>query len=410
MPYTNDISKNGIRFNNAFAVGGGTPESFPTIMCSVPPPSNIQDRPITGLPSITKLLKEAGFSTAGFHSNPFLSSKYGYGEGFDYFYEGDVRGFASSGPLANLKNAANIFFRNKGPITNCEDITSNALNWLKTNPKGPTFIWLHYMDVHFPYLPRAQDFGIAKSIRNRFMWELLMARKVQNKKSNPPPTMSKLVKSSYASCIKSVDKCISIFHKEILKRFDNRLIFVTADHGEEFWERGRFGHSGVSDQILKIPLIMLNDSLGEIHESNQMVSLCDILPTIAGYIGLSKNESYLGADLRSSVKGEIVQDRSFVCSSLDPPSQTRTLGFRSSKFKYVRDESFDGKKLIGETLYDLTTDPGETTNKLNQREEDAKLARDRIRDTYERRDSHAAPFSYEDEAEIMQRLKSLGYA
>jgi hypothetical protein len=73
-------------------------------------------------------------------------------------------------------------------------------------------------------------------------------------------------------------------------------------------------------------------------------------------------------------------------------------------------ESFDGEKVIDEAIYDLVIDPEETTNKLKLRGKDAKLARDRIRETCERRDTKVTLFSYEEEARIMQSLKSLGYA
>jgi arylsulfatase A-like enzyme len=408
MPFMESLPST--KFVNAFSQGGGTPESFPSIMCSVPPPYHFEDRQIVGRMSIAKLLKECGFATGGFHSNPFLGRKYGYGDGFDLFDE-SIPSDSISVPdqLQDAKNAINLLFRNKAPIVNGQEITRRALTWLRNERRGKKFLWVHFMDTHFPYLPKTRDIGFSKSMNNRILWEILLATRSQYKKSRASNETKTAITNSYSACIRHVDSCLATIFSEISKRFNDIFAIVTSDHGEAFWEHGYFGHSGVYDEILKVPFFIYSSSSSNRREIKQWVFLSDIFPTISSVVGQFSDSTY-GQDLnaRCSTPEENVE-RGFVCTSLDIPFQSRTIGFRKSKFKYVRDEKLYGAKIIRENLFDLTNDQEEVANVLDSHRQEADQARHEIAKIYGGRKAPQSDFTYEDEQEIMQRLKSLGY-
>jgi len=37
-----------------------------------------------------------------------------------------------------------------------EEITDRALSWASSTSSNPRFLWVHYMDVHHPYVPPAE--------------------------------------------------------------------------------------------------------------------------------------------------------------------------------------------------------------------------------------------------------------
>jgi len=85
-PNLDKFSKECFVFANAFAVGPNTPYSFPAILTGTYPldyqgPRKME-RPRV---FISEHLKKKGFVTAAIHSNPRLSSFFGYNRGWDFF-------------------------------------------------------------------------------------------------------------------------------------------------------------------------------------------------------------------------------------------------------------------------------------------------------------------------------------
>jgi arylsulfatase A-like enzyme len=71
--------------------------------------------------------------------------------------------------------------------------------------------------------------------------------------------------------------------------WDETLVIVTADHGEEFMERGLIGHQGgLADVLLSVPLIIKSPASwpGErAAEVADLVELRSIVPTVREAVG-----------------------------------------------------------------------------------------------------------------------------
>lgn len=85
-PNLDAFGETGTTCTQAFATGPGTRLSFPGILTSTTPLAfGGYNRLSEERPSLAERLREAGYTTGGFHSNAQLSPEFGYDRGFDAF-------------------------------------------------------------------------------------------------------------------------------------------------------------------------------------------------------------------------------------------------------------------------------------------------------------------------------------
>lgn len=87
-PYLDSLARESLIFSNAIVAGAPTYFSFPAMMASRYPLGLGRD--VVGLapgePTISSVLSEAGYATAAFlAANPYLSPRFGYNAGFNFF-------------------------------------------------------------------------------------------------------------------------------------------------------------------------------------------------------------------------------------------------------------------------------------------------------------------------------------
>lgn len=262
-----------------------------------------------------------------------------------------------------FKNATNYF-------AGANHHMAGLLRWLSRNANRKTFTYLHLGDLHTP-LNAPQEyrntFGRIAPINNLETWDF------QNNAEKGCP----LFESYSANRIKLYDCAMRFVDSQIEKLFralkelridDNSLVFITADHGEEFWEhaktekelfhdpRGVFGvgHGhNLFQEIINVPLMCIGKDLSPgIFDHN--VSLTDMFPTILNLCG---------------VEHDIETDG---CSLLSVPDNHRIIlsegvGYGYEKKAFIK----DALKLIQsrgdnvDLLFDLSRDPGER-NDLSQ--------------------------------------------
>ena len=73
----------------------------------------------------------------------------------------------------------------------------------------------------------------------------------------------------------------------------NTTIVITADHGDELLEHGHVGHASTAhyatlyEELLRIPLLIIDPRIREPRRSQGRVWLADLLPTLLGMAGVS---------------------------------------------------------------------------------------------------------------------------
>lgn len=181
------------------------------------------------LVTLPEALKAKGYRTAGFRSNHWLQKAYGYHQGFDLFqYLGEGR---------------------------------RAERYLEALKGGRQFVWIHILPPHAPY------------IRRNYLLDHLsgapsdLPEKVRPLDLEPyfdpavplPPEKEKVLRAMYALNAAYADDMLGRMLAALRKsgQWDQTLLVVTADHGEEFGECGQIAHGGnLGRQLVEVPLMI----------------------------------------------------------------------------------------------------------------------------------------------------------
>jgi len=385
-PNIDGLAARGVKFLQAISNGGQTPESFPSILASALPPlkppwGKTILRPNTML---AELLKGAGYKTAGFHSNPYLSRFYGYDRGFDTFDDRlrgpSVRGVrlwlrAKNPPdtrLGKIQRELGAKIRGilrhvtERPIVNASETTDKAIDWLKDN-RGKFFLWLHYLDVHHPYLPAAKYLRLFHNQRVSRQEMFALSHKMSFKPDKLSSAEVEKIISLYDAEIRYVDEAIGVLLNKLKDYLANTFIILTADHGDEFGEHGRFGHQTVYDETLRVPLIIAGPGIKGGTSIKEQVSLIDLAPTIAEFAGIKSARSFQGKSLLPQIEGKKEAKVGTISTLVDPRGGQKNIAYRTPNYKYILTESLDESEIVlAEEVYELKNDPGETKNLHNE--------------------------------------------
>lgn len=351
-PAHDALSSRGQTYYQAFAQGPFTTFSMPSLFTSRYPSSlrylEFSDKTIgvyiEDEPTIPGVLRERGYETAGFHSNPLLSNLFGFDSGFDAF---DAR-LPLSG-LNVLPGRAKILtdkllrMVRKHPYLPAEKLTTKGLNWLdERNGDAPFFLWLHYMDVHGPYQSKS-----GWSYRNKYRGERLWRKAVTRPAAVTDEERERL-KEWYREEIEYTDRCLGRLVNGLDDRglLDETLVVATADHGEQFGEHGRYSHPHqVYEELIRVPLIVAGPGRAD-EDVDDIVELVDVGPTLSRAAGADVPESFVGDGLEPGRRDEAVAISE---AELVP---TYTGSVRTDRWKYIREGD-------DEMLFDLDSDPDE---------------------------------------------------
>ncbi|MCD6600300.1 MAG: sulfatase [Dehalococcoidia bacterium] len=382
-PNIDALATRGVKFMQAISNGGQTPQAFPSIIASALPPIELNGGKAILRRSVTlaQIFKKYSYHTAAFHSNPNLSHFLNYNRGFDLFddslWQSTPKGLrlwvrnkakSAGGFVAKVADRASILLKPvfsrvlSRPIISAEEITDKALSWHKSHG-GSCFLWLHYMDVHHPYMPTAKYLSqfYHKSVSRRQM--NILWRKMLHKPEEISITEKKILVDLYDAEIKYTDEVIGSLLSKLGNRLDNTIVIVTADHGDEFGEHGRFGHNTVYDELLHVPLIIAGPGVESDVVVENQVSLIDLAPTVTDLLGIENPRSFKGESLLPTIEdqdnGEVGTISTYICSL---GLRQRNIAYRIPGWKYICTESLNDGCLLGEEVYDLRSDPGETNN------------------------------------------------
>jgi len=231
---------------------------------------------------LARLLQEK-FITYSINGNGFLSSLYGFAQGFDFYREDPVDHL--------IRQASLVLFKRARKLVNNER-------------HRYSFHFLHTYQIHAPYLPENRLFRelYGDTIReNQFDFKDLIQDRKNLYKSVPEEEREK-IKKIYNGGVYTFDHHLGHF-LDFLKQeelYDDSLVILTSDHGEEFLDHGAWlhGHS-LYNELIQIPLILKlpeNRWAGETRD--YLVSITDLIPTIISRYGL-KIPSGLSLDGRS---------------------------------------------------------------------------------------------------------------
>lgn len=385
-------------YENTYVNGPNTPNSFPSIMCSRYRLESEGFQLKRYWETIASILSKEGYNTVGYNSgNSWISSFFGYNKGFKIFNcyldqsfrwddkkigqisKGKTKIFKKNTKINKIKLKLlkyideiiinNFVKRKKLLDKKFGDDVKSIIN--EVNP--PFFIWIHYMDVHWPYVPEKKYciFGKAFKISNigfQYLNYLVRLNRDCNNK-----TIKKII-DIYDSSILQNDYKIGVILNSLKKRnlFHNSMIVITSDHGECFKEHGNFSHCTYDayNELLKVPLaIKYPFQKSSIRKKND-VSLINLVPTIIDVLKIKSDYFFHGKSLIQSdnVKNEIIFSEGYnlpklndlVCSTkLNTP---RVYVVKDNNWKLLFDFKNDKYQ-----LFDLKHDPDEKSNIINKK-------------------------------------------
>jgi arylsulfatase A-like enzyme len=365
---------------------------------------------------VAEAIQAAGYSTAGFHSNPHLLPQFGYGRGFDTFFGSD----SEPSQLARLRqwvkdtldqdglvysilersfaaSEQKIGFNPGTPFVPADELTDRAIDRCREMTEGPRFLWIHYMDVHHPYLPPDEhQLAFREDLISERRAVKLRRKMLESPESITDQELTDLI-DLYDGEIRFFDTEVQRLVEEIRAEWDSEpLIAFTSDHGDEFLDHSQFSHyKTLYDELLHVPVFVNDGESSSSHED--VVELIDLPPTILEYADVDVPDSYEGTSLRTVIEGNEKKKQYAICDGED------TYSYRDDRWKLI--ERPDDVE-----LYDIRTDPDEQEN-VSQDHPDVVEELAAIIDSYRQKADQTDEQldSVAIDGEVQDRLEQLGY-
>jgi len=248
--------------------------------------------------TLAEILASKGYATMEVAANSdFLSPTKGLTQGFQVADVHDVIPLSLDGTayIRSLTRAIlNRFTATQDfdlPNRRAEEINADAYGLLEEMKRKGTsfFLFLNYLDAHFPYLPPA-PFDRRFPGKDQAM-PLSRVKEVEphGSPANLTPHERAAIMSQYDGGIAYEDEQIGhlIDKLKSLGLYDNTLILITSDHGEHWGEHNLFNHRvSVYQPLIHLPLTIKYPGQTQGTMVNTPVSQIDFMPTILASAGV----------------------------------------------------------------------------------------------------------------------------
>ena len=316
----------GVVFDDARATSSWTLPSTRALLTGMPQGAWGQTSPLQ------ERLGQAGFTTAAFVANAFLTSSFDMGHGW-----GQYR-YALLAPA--------------------EEQVDRSLVFLQRHQDRDAMVMIQLMDPHMPYNePESyrgrwegdEPDGLAGKINRRGLRDMKL-------NGDRRERVRDYLLGRYDQNIQYVDHELDRLLDGLR---DDAVVVLFSDHGEEFFEHGSIEHGHtLYDELLRVPLVVRAPGLAPARVQTP-VSLLDLTPTLLDLLGLDDDPTLLGRSLLPLAHGD--------AQAIEALAQ-RPLFFGGVLYD---DEAWGvrapaGLKWISrggtQQLYDLMEDPSEQTD------------------------------------------------
>lgn len=196
-----------------------------------------------GLDTLAETLAAAGYRTAAFANNPHIDALFGFDRGFEVYRQGAF---------------------------SCDELVAMFLEWRASlGPGEPSFAYIHVLEPHAPYEPRApydDMFGGHEAASRIFGdnagFEAWAEYRDEVNAGNivPAPSAIESFRNLYCGEVAWTDAAFARLLQALKAdgTYDDTLLVLTADHGENFYENGVLGHPPITcwQGQVGIPLVM----------------------------------------------------------------------------------------------------------------------------------------------------------
>ncbi len=289
--------------------------------------------------TLAEVLREEGYVTGAIVSHTLLTEIHGIHQGFSYF---------------NDRNISDDF-HNQAAISS-PGVTDDAIDFIRKNHENKFFLMLHYFDPHFMYLDHDDSCPYQGPFNSWDFNQMLIAIH----EGDYSPHDLDYLRCCYSSEIRFTDRHLGRLLTELKKNglYDESLIVFTADHGEEFAEKGGFGHStSLYNEQIRIPfMIKPPGSISSRLYPDQMVSNLDLKPTVLDLLAVKAPEGMQGKSLAREN-----QAARYIFSEVNHENFAYKIdqaAVMSAGWKLIRDNEKQSYE-----LFDLVNDPFELNDR-----------------------------------------------
>jgi len=352
LPALDRLAAEGTEYTQAFASAPWTLPSHASLFTGTYPSKHgahaghkyLDDN----FPTLAETFEASGYETIAVSNNTWISEEFGFARGFETLYKtwqyvqadtdlGSVarttEGRAALGALAErltdgnpVVNAANALYgkflrkRNDDGARRTNELIGNwvsAREWTQ-----PYFLFVNYLEPHLRYhppraiaeelLPAGVSYDEAMTI-SQDAWGYVAGDVELDERD------FEILRALYRAEIVYLDRRIGELRAslEVAGEWENTLLVVTSDHGENVGDHGLMDHQySLHDTLLHVPLIVgggavssgafgdgsaLGDggALGDGDEVDDLVQLTDLAPTLLDFAGIDAPEARAGFQGRS---------------------------------------------------------------------------------------------------------------
>jgi len=307
---------------------------------------------------IAEVMQDEGYTTGGVVSNINLAESFGFDQGYDEYYflgpEYLAGAEESSSKLIVYNIVRAVWFNLAGggirPADFYQDSTTVnevAFDWLDRNGRDRFFLFVHYMDPHDPYFRHPYDgYGIAR---------------VSNQ--HPDEALAEEMKELYRGEIAFLDANFGVLLDRLQQEgiYDNTIIALVADHGEEFFEHGGWWHGlTLYEEQIHVPLLIKwakGSSGAQPGATDSVARLIDVMPTLVAASGGQLTDTMQGLDLRQPAHTRNAKQKE-VYSEEDHEGNV-LWSIRTDRLKLIGANEGNPRGLATRELFEIDVDPNE---------------------------------------------------
>ncbi|MFT5052747.1 MAG: arylsulfatase A-like enzyme, partial [Chlamydiales bacterium] len=384
-PFLETLAAAGTRFERAYSSSSWTLPAHGTLFTGMHPKihrcnqTHLQVN--EELPLLAEELGKAGYQTAAFSGNVWVSERSGLATGFETFHN------LSTGIY--LPHVESLAGDREGRSIPPEDhyVANKVISWLRNGRdlSRPFFLFVNLVEPHMPYVPYldvATEFLESPDDRwnaiQKYFPDAMETRLLRRHYGERKPLSEAewdLLRRMYRGEIRVVDDLARVIVEAVDQVSDpaRTLCFVLSDHGENLGDHGHMTHIlNVYDSNLRIVLLARGPGFGAGVSETGLVGIQDIYPTVLGAAGITVGDHIRGVDLRTRIPNDRVLTAALEYPAVSLqlfPAQRVAVG-RYKRFQNELDAAIGPRfKLIRtiqpgtgeaeETLFDLLSDPDE---------------------------------------------------
>lgn len=346
-PNLDAFAKDATIFDHAYDNENWTKPSCATILTGLYPSTHKTKQDSSKLPRKLTMMPEhfktKGFRTGSFIANGYVSDAFGFKQGWDS-YTNYIR---------------------EGKVTDADRVVNDALKWIdkdKSNNKR-FFAYLQTIDPHVPYSP-------PKAWRTKY-WNRkyrgpIRAQNTGNQLAEIKGGKMKLNKTDkeylqalYDAEVAFNDHNFGRLIEGLKERglYENTVILVIADHGEEFWDHGLVGHGhSLYEEMIHSPMFLrYPNKVPTGRRVSNVVQMVDVAPTLFDIADIEPNEALEGVSVVSTLDG-VGEARPYAAIT---DFLYRKKSIRSGRYKWITTG-------VGGELYDVIGDKNEKKNLIKK--------------------------------------------